>query len=123
MMNTNKAKFDPVKNEVLVENNAQTIYEHLNELEKNSPNYVKRWFWELLQNAKDSVENDSKVSVKVNLNGEKLEFRHTGDPFNEHEIIHLIFHGSSKTNAENKTGRFGTGFMSTHLLSRKVNIT
>jgi hypothetical protein len=122
-MNTNKAKFDPVKNEVLVENNAQTIYDHLNELEKNSPNYVKRWFWELLQNAKDSVENDSKVSVKVNLNGEKLEFRHTGDPFNEHEIIHLIFHGSSKTNAENKTGRFGTGFMSTHLLSRKVNIT
>jgi len=122
-MESTTAKFDKGKNAVLVENNAQTIFDHLNELEKDSKIYSKRWFWELLQNAKDSVNNNSKVSVKVVLNNEKLSFLHTGDAFEENDILHLIFHGSSKKSIEGKTGRFGTGFMSTHLLSRKVNIT
>lgn len=122
-MDNNTEKFDKGKNAVLVENNAQTIFDHLNELEKNSKSYSKRWFWELLQNAKDSVDNNSKVSVKVILEENKLSFLHTGDAFEETDILHLIFHGSSKKSLEGKTGRFGTGFMSTHLLSRKVNIT
>ncbi len=72
------AKYYKEKNEVLVENNAQTIFENLNELDKNSTIYAKRWFWELLQNAKDSVGNDSNISVKVILNGRILKFLHTG---------------------------------------------
>ena len=122
-MSDNTLKFDKGKNAVLVENNAQTIFDHLNELEKDSKTYSKRWFWELLQNAKDSVDSNSKVSVKVILYENSLSFLHTGDAFEESDILHLIFHGSSKKSLEGKTGRFGTGFMSTHLLSRKVNIT
>jgi hypothetical protein len=107
----------------LVGNNVQTIFDHLNDLEKESNVYVKRWFWELLQNAKDAVGDDQQVSVKVKLVGDKLTFAHTGDPFKKHDVLHLIYHGSSKKNLENKTGRFGTGFMSTNLLSRIVQIT
>ena len=121
-MNIETGKFDKEKNDVLVENNAQTIFDHLNELEKESETYAKRWFWELLQNAKDSVGNDSKVSVNVVLENNILTFSHTGNAFEKSDILHLIFHGSSKKSLEGKTGRFGTGFMSTHLLSRKVNI-
>lgn len=114
---------DRDKIEVLVGNNVQTIFDHLNDLEKESPVYAKRWFWELLQNAKDAVDIDQQVSVKVKLDGNTLTFSHTGDPFKRHDVLHLIYHGSSKKSLENKTGRFGTGFMSTHLLSRIVQIT
>ncbi|RZK19412.1 MAG: ATP-binding protein, partial [Flavobacterium sp.] len=122
-MSNKTEKFDGAKNEVLVENNAQTIFDHLNDLEKDSKVYSKRWFWELLQNAKDSVDENGKVSISVDLQGNRLTFSHTGDPFEKADILHLIFHGSSKKSKEGKTGRFGTGFMSTHLLSRRVNIT
>jgi hypothetical protein len=121
-MEYDTSKFDKQKDIVLVENNAQTIFDHLNELEKENKIYSRRWFWELLQNAKDSVDSNSKVSVKVVLDNNILSFSHTGLPFEQNDILHLIFHGSSKKNLEGKTGRFGTGFMSTHLLSRKVNI-
>lgn len=107
---------------VLIENNAQTIYDYINDLEKETHVYSKRWFWELLQNAKDSVGEGKQVSVEVELNKRTLSFRHTGDAFAKKDILHLIFHGSSKKTLENKTGRFGTGFMSTHLLSREVVI-
>lgn len=109
---------------VLVENNAQTIFDHLEHLEKQQEIYAKRWFWELLQNAKDSVDTSKgeKVSVKVALLEDKLIFSHTGNPFEQDDVLHLIYHGSSKKKLEGKTGRFGTGFMTTHLLSRQVII-
>jgi hypothetical protein len=37
------------------------------------------------------------------------------------EIAHLIYHGSTKTDDPDKI-RFGTGFISTHLLSRKTTV-
>jgi len=118
MNDTNR--LDNAKDEVLVANNAQTIFDHINELEKDKTNNAKRWFWELLQNAKDSVQDD--VSIDVELLNDKLIFKHSGNPFREEDILHLIFHGSSKIEEEGKVGRFGTGFMSTHLLSRQVTV-
>lgn len=114
--------WDLDKDEVLVENNAQSIYDHITELEKDRQNNEKRWFWELLQNAKDSIDDDEIVSVRVTLTDTELIFSHTGKPFQRKDLLHLIFHGSSKKKAEGKTGRFGTGFMTTHLLSKKVRI-
>lgn len=115
---------DSAMKSILVENNAQTIFDHLNHIEKQQDVYAKRWFWELLQNAKDAVEikRDEKVSIKVLLEKTKLVFSHTGNAFNQDDVLHLIFHGSSKKKLEGKIGRFGTGFMATHLLSRKVVI-
>ena len=117
-----KINLDTDKDDVLVENNAQTIFDHIEELEKDRKNHEKRWFWELLQNAKDSVGNNETVSVEVSLESNNLKFCHTGDPFQKKDILHLIFHGSSKIEEDGKTGRFGTGFMTTHLLSKKVRI-
>lgn len=110
------------KDEILIENNAQTIFDHISELEKDRVNNEKRWFWELLQNAKDSVDIQESVSIRVSMAGSKLTFAHTGKPFQRKDILHLIFHGSSKKKAEGKVGRFGTGFMTTHLLSKTVQI-
>jgi signal transduction histidine kinase len=52
----------------------------------NRPDIAKRrWFWELLQNAKDAVEPTEKVSVKLSIdpdeNNSFVEFRHNGNPF------------------------------------------
>lgn len=115
-------EMDQTRDKVLVSNNAQTIFDHITSLENDRINNAKRWFWELLQNAKDAVDDNSTVSVDVKLTDGELIFRHTGSPFKKEDILHLIYHGSSKVEEEGKTGRFGTGFMTTHLLSRRVSI-
>lgn len=53
---------------------------------RNKPDIAKRrWFWELLQNAKDSVKPDEKVSVRLIVGEQNLqpyvEFQHNGNPF------------------------------------------
>ena len=115
------SKHTLLKSAVLRENNAQFIYNHIRDLENKSTIHGKRWFWELLQNAKDTVGNaNEEVKVIVEVNENNLIFKHTGNKFSEKEILHLILHGSTKKDDETKTGKFGTGFMTTHLLSKKV---
>ena len=118
-----KLTLDDDLTEVLVENNAQAIFDHLAVLEKQRELHAKRWFWELLQNAKDAVEQHEFVRVRVRLLGNVLTFSHTGNPFFRKDILHVILHGSSKKSLEGKTGRFGTGFMTTNLLSMAVTVT
>jgi hypothetical protein len=95
----------------------------------NRPEIAKRrWFWELLQNAKDAVKPDEKVSVKliiISNNGSPyIEFLHNGNPFRYQDAKNLIFPYSDKSDEENsdKSGRFGTGFLATHILSKKINV-
>jgi len=95
----------------------------------NKPDIAKRrWFWELLQNAKDAVEPTAKVSVKLlidSVNGQPfVEFSHNGNPFRYQDAKNLIFPYSDKDNEVNsdKSGRFGTGFLATHILSKKINV-
>ena len=38
------------------------------------------------------------------------------------EIAHLVYHGSTKTESFDNVGQFGSGFLSTHLLSRVVRV-
>ena len=115
-------EFEEIKNDVLVENNAQFIFQHIKELENDIQKHGKRWFWELLQNAKDARKETENVIIETLYNGNKLIFRHTGKEFTKKEIAHLIFHGSTKKDDATKTGKFGTGFMTTHLLSKEVTI-
>ena len=96
-------------------------------LAESSPSARRRWGWELLQNAKD-VHNGSGVSVTISYEdaGNALSFRHTGRPFSADNIRFLIEQISTKdrevdeNGLRKETGRFGTGFLSTHLLSEKV---
>jgi hypothetical protein len=107
---------------------ADKIIKRLHELDKTVENNQGRWAWELLQNAKDSIaeENDRTVSVQIELNKNSVEFRHNGMHFTELDIRGLINQISSKEVEEGqqtrKTGRFGTGFLTTHLLSRVIQI-
>jgi hypothetical protein len=106
---------------------ADKIIKRLHDLEKTVENNQGRWAWELLQNAKDSIaEEDRTVSVQIQLDKESVEFRHNGTHFSDQDVIGLISQISSKEVEEgqqtNKTGRFGTGFLTTHLLSKVIKI-
>lgn len=107
---------------------ADKILKRLHDLEKTVENNQGRWAWELLQNAKDSIaEDDNKtVSVQIELDENSVTFRHNGTHFTSQDVIGLIDQISSKEVEEGqetkKTGRFGTGFLTTHLLSRVIKI-
>ncbi|GAB4289242.1 MAG: hypothetical protein Fur0025_23670 [Oscillatoriaceae cyanobacterium] len=87
----------------------------------------RRWIWELLQNAKDVA--NGRVKVEILLTKDCVEFRHNGNPFSIENVTYLIEQVSSKertfdaNEAPKTTGKFGTGFMTTHLLSRKVEVS
>ncbi|CAD0002271.1 sacsin N-terminal ATP-binding-like domain-containing protein [Flavobacterium salmonis] len=106
---------------------ADKIIKRLHDLEKTVQNNYGRWAWELLQNAKDSIaETGRKVSVQIIYDHNKIEFSHNGNHFTEKDIRGLINQISSKEVDEGevstRTGRFGTGFLTTHLLSKEVYI-
>jgi len=102
---------------------ADSVYRDIVARENEREDYEKRWFWELLQNAKDSVDEYQNIKVKIEISENEISFSHTGNPFELDDILSLIIQGSSKNNKEGKTGRFGTGFMTTYLLSKEVFIT
>lgn len=107
---------------------ADKIIKRLHDLEKTVENNKGRWAWELLQNAKDSVADyeDRTVAIQIELDDDKVEFRHNGEHFTEKDIRGLINQISSKEVEEDevakKTGKFGTGFLTTHLLSKVIFI-
>jgi len=92
-----------------------------------NPNDVdcKRWVWELVQNAKDSIagQPNKKVDVEIIVKSDTYIFKHNGSPFNEDTLFGLLYKFSEgKTNNYESTGRFGTGFLTTHALSKTVEI-
>jgi hypothetical protein len=104
-----------------IKSHGESVYTDIQEAVKEN-SYKARWFWELLQNAKDAVEDGQSVEVRLEVTDEIVKFSHTGSPFKIDEILELIIQGSSKRESENKTGRFGTGFITTYVLSLKVQI-
>jgi len=107
---------------------ADKIIKRLHDLDKTIENNQGRWAWELLQNAKDSIaeDNNRTVSVQIQLDENSVEFRHNGAHFTEQDVRGLINQISSKEMEEGqqtkKTGRFGTGFLTTYLLSRVIHV-
>lgn len=96
---------------------------------------ARRLVWELIQNAKDNVnlcsQNDEKVDVYISISENEFIFSHNKGYFTSGHIRGLVRKYSSGDKERNTeqlgqtyktTGRFGTGFMTTHLLSEKVNI-
>ena len=113
---------DATMREVLTENTAQGVFKHLNEMKSGGRH--KRWIWELLQNARDvSTDADNHLTTEVRYNGEELVFLHNGRGFTRKEIAHLIFYGSTKVEDERAIGQYGSGFLTTHLLSWEIDVS
>ena len=110
---------DEIKNRVLTENTAQGVLNHLKALESNRARMRTRWVWELLQNARDT----SAASVSIECGHEEITFRHDGAKFKMDEVAHLIYHGSTKAEDEGALGKYGSGFLTTHLLSPTIEVS
>lgn len=86
----------------------------------------RRWIWELMQNAKDVPNIFGGVTIEIILRDSEFIFCHNGNPFTVENITGLIQQVSSgkPSNGTNRriTGKFGTGFISTHLLSDTVTV-
>ena len=53
----------------------------------------------------------------------QCDFEHNGGSFTPDEVMHLIYHGSTKAESEDAIGQYGSGFLSTHLLSSKIRVS
>ncbi|WP_445493113.1 sacsin N-terminal ATP-binding-like domain-containing protein [Niallia sp. 03133] len=83
----------------------------------------RRWIWELIQNASDCTPRDSSINISLEIADGRISFSHDGTPFSYDNLFSLITQCSEKQLSEEKlTGKFGTGFMSTFLLSEIVEI-
>jgi len=109
-----------VWNSALIDNTAQGIFNELEKLVTLGSIHQRRWIWELCQNALDSA--NGKVTIEIELTTNSVIFRHDGYPFKEIEIAHLVYHGSTKREQSGKLGKFGTGFLTTHLLSKITTV-
>ena len=131
-------------NDVKYEQYVNNLHDRLPQLTDPSDVDCKRWPWELLQNAKDTVVKrpnpadrfvDIVIKYYTDSNGEKiLYFEHNGDQFTNKAITGLIWKFSAEkrneqttedglTRDKQSTGRFGTGFMTTHALSLTVDVS
>lgn len=105
---------------------ADKIVQILDQVRDEGKKSRRRWIWELMQNAKDIPNKYGHVSIVIELFPNKLTFKHNGDPFNIDNLTGLIQQVSSKPSNgtdEETTGKFGTGFISTHLLSDKIYVS
>lgn len=108
--------------DVLNETIAQGILQELTEIRGLGGNHNKRWGIELIQNALDA-SGGTPVDIKIVIEDNWVTFSHNGRSFKEEELIHLIYHGSTKVETESASGKLGTGFLATHLLSPRVVVT
>ncbi len=112
------------KDRALTANTAQSVRNQLMTLESSRAHVRTRWIWELLQNARDAGANrDGELDVKVALDQNRVVFSHNGSPFTIDQIMHLIYHGSTKVEDELTIGQYGSGFLATHLLSPEIDIS
>ena len=94
----------------------------------NNENSAKRWIWELCQNAKDICNNSGRVKIAIDFDegNKKVVFKHNGKAFSITNAMSLINQSSSKDRndgIQRTSGKFGTGFLTTHLLSEIVDLS
>lgn len=89
-------------------------------IENNNTRGGERAIWELVQNARDLSEH---ACISIHLKRNEFEFAHMGEPFNIDTLSNLIKQQSTKHEGQDSVGQYGTGFMTTHVFSRKVFIS
>lgn len=101
---------------------AKRLIDKLAPMSSHVEAYQKRWFWELLQNACDY--NDQ-VKIEVEITKDFLCFRHNGKAFTMNQALNLILPDSDKDDKadRNVVGRYGSGFIATHILSTEIRVS
>lgn len=127
-----KEKFDAARDNAHSKIVATKIRDALADLRAKIGNSLiapRRWVWELVQNAKDvHPEGGVKIQIEFDQQTPLVVFRHNGRPFSADDIRFLIEQVSTKSrskdvNGKSKTtGKFGTGFLTTHLLSAIITV-
>lgn len=118
------SEFAELKERVLVVNTAQGVLKHLKEMARQRGHYATRWVWELMQNARDAARvSQDPLTVTVIQCDDHLAFEHDGGSFSLDEVAHLIYHGSTKAEDKGAVGEFGSGFLTTHLLSSEIRVS
>ena len=101
------------------------VKKRLRALNQPPENDRKRWIWELIQNAKDSISKDNNrhsVDIEIDIKDNIVNFTHNGEPFTYKARLGLLYKYSKDKGGAESTGRFGTGFLTTHCLSKIVSI-
>ena len=104
---------------------ARRIRTRVAEARRSVPSAGLRWPFELFQNALDSGPRAGNSSVAIRLSCEqtKVVFEHDGIPFTSSDLTALLSGGSNKDfESEETTGRFGTGFLVTHVLAERTSL-
>jgi hypothetical protein len=100
---------------------ADKVIQNLSDVRNERTKSRRRWIWELMQNAKDVPNIYGGVTIEITLKENEFIFSHNGNPFKVENITGLIQQVSSgkpsDSTSKRITGKFGTGFISTHLLS------
>ena len=119
------AKYKGARDQQLLRNEARHIRTRVHEARKAPHVAGVRWPFELLQNALDSGPRVGRdvVTIHVRDEGDRIVFEHDGAPFSSDELAALLSGGSSKDfGSEETTGRFGTGFLVTHVLAERTSL-
>ena len=119
---------EDIKDDFLKKKSASTIHTEMDKLKKSSGEQKEklrqRWIWELIQNAVDCCREGELVDIEIIYDGEyHLSFSHNGKGFREIDLWSIVTQTSSKQGDEESTGQFGTGFVTTSLLSPKIIIS
>ena len=91
---------------------AKRLKEKLTPIPSSISDLQRRWFWELLQNASDYNES---VDVILEIEPERVTFKHNGNPFRPIDTENLIAPDSGKDGddllTKDSIGQFGKGFI------------
>lgn len=106
---------------------ARDILNGINEWRKNRISTAKRrWIFELIQNAVDTAKARKNAFSKVEIaeKQDTITFKHNGGYFTLDEVSAVIYGGSTKPYVPESEyiGRFGIGFLVSHIVSRRVKI-
>lgn len=99
------------------------ILQHMDRIRNNDDEgQARRFVWELIQNAKDVAREDIPLKISMTLDKDRFTFAHNGKDFRLKNLLSLINQVSGKNADDGTTGKFGTGFITTHLLSEQVKV-
>lgn len=118
-------KFSHDQESQLKRNEARKMRTLVEQARGNIERSGARWPFELTQNAHDPGPRPGADEVTVNLSfdGQTVIYQHDGRPFSTQDLAALLSGGSNKEFESNETtGRFGTGFLLTHVLSPQVTL-